>query len=125
MAQENEAQDPQKNGEHEKFPDTVWDEYRGQYVAVQLREPYIGITRPGQPAKVETDQGLQFLNLPLLVGIFDVKKDARGMVRITMLTRDPDESKAQEGAQVRIDMPQEMIGPISVTSPPKSPIVTE
>jgi len=105
--------------QHEsQYPDTVWDEYVGQYVSVQLIDHYIGITQPGQPARVQTDQGLQLLTLPLVVGIFGVKKDARGGVRVTILTKDPDESKAANGAQVRVDLPTDMIGPISITSPP-------
>lgn len=124
MAQENELDNDEENNESvaEGYPDTVWDEYVGQYVCVQLSQPYLAVTHPGQPAKVQTQRGdevgFEFLPFPMLVGIFGIKKDQRGDVRITMLIRDPDEAKT---GMVRVDLPPEMVGPISVTTSEEEP----
>lgn len=134
QAEEEQEQEPRSSQEHGggSYPDSVWDEYEGQYVVVQLVSPYFAVTHPGQPAQVRVERedgsaGVDFLPMPLLVGVLSVKKDRRGDVRVMITTRDPDTEKAKAGAAVRVDLPPDMIGPISVTSPPEdqseSPII--
>lgn len=113
----------EEESEQEKIPETVWDEYDGQHVVLQLKVPYVNVTAPGIPAQIAGEDGVpQFLQLPLMVGIFRVKMDKRGAVRITMLLNDPDETK---NSKVRADLGPELIAFVTVTPipQPKSQIV--
>lgn len=104
-----------------KLPETVWSEYEGQHVVVQLNRPYLAVTAPGIPAKIETANGIEFLPIPMLSGILRVKKDQRGVYRVTMLINDPDENKK---SKVRVDIDLELIDMVTVT-PLEQRIISE
>lgn len=70
----------------EDLPDSVWDQYIGQRVCVQLKLEYFNVTAPGVFAKIAPDQ---FLTAPLIVGILGVQRDRRGEIRVTLLMKDP------------------------------------
>lgn len=112
----------------EKLPDSVWDEYVGQHVCLQLSAEYLSVTAPGTFARVNTPQGAQFLRLPIMQGIFNLKKDKRGELRVTMTMPDPNENT---NGFVRADIDPSYIFACSVVGnppaeeeQPKSIIVT-
>lgn len=121
MTEAAEQEDQEQEQEH--LPETVWDEYEGQHVVLQLKMPYVAVTAPGIPAQGRLENGeLQFLQTPVMSGIFRVKTDKRGEVRVTMLLNDPDEEKA---SKVRADLDPDLIAFVTVTPmpQPKSQIV--
>ena len=120
-----EAAQPEEREEQEQelVPETVWDEYDGQHVVVQLKKNYIAVTAPGIPAEGRLENGeLSFLQTPVIAGIFRVKTDKRGVVRVTMLLNDPDQEK---DSKVRADLDPDLIAFVTVTpmTQPKSQIV--
>lgn len=114
MTEAAETEEMETTAEEETpLPDTVWDEYDGQHVVLQLNRPYIAVTSPGVPAQVPMEGGgTQFLQIPLMAGIFRVKKDQRGGVRITMLMNDPNERKS---TKVRADLNPDLIDLVTIT----------
>lgn len=123
MTEAAEQHEEQEEQPQEKVPETVWDEYDGQHVVLQLKIPYFAVTAPGVPAQVAGEDGIpQFLQLPVMAGILRVKTDKRGDVRITMLLNDPDQEKA---SKVRADLDPALIAIVTVTPmpQPKSQIV--
>ena len=103
----------QEENTSKSLPLTVWDEYDGHHVVLQLKIPYFAVTAPGVPASVEGPDGSrQFLQLPVMAGILRVKSDQKGGVRITMLLNDPDEAK---NTKVRADIDPDLIAMVSVT----------
>jgi hypothetical protein len=89
-------------------PDSVWAEYVGQEVCLQLNQPYFAVTSPGVFARLPDGS---FIQLPLLMGQFGLKTDARGNVRITMIMKDPDENNH---TLVRADLDPKMVAVVSV-----------
>lgn len=106
------------------LPETVWDEYDGKRVVVQLKLSYCAVTAPGVPVGGLGENGIpQFLQVPMLAGIFRVKRDKAGSLRVTMLINDPDENK---NALVRVDLDSALIAFVTVTpDSQESKIVTE
>lgn len=116
-AKHEDGQEPEEGQEAAGIPETVWDEYDGQHVVLQLKIPYFAVTAPGVPAQVAGRDGVpQFLQLPVMSGIFRVKTDKRGDVRVTMLLNDPDEEK---NSKVRADLDPDLIAVVTVTPIPK------
>lgn len=79
---------PEKTHEvtREDLPDSVWDQYIGQRVCIQLKLDFFNVTSPGVFA--QTAPG-QFLTAPLLLGIFGVQRDKRGAIRVSLTMKDP------------------------------------
>jgi hypothetical protein len=83
-----------KNSEEREvveLPDTVWDEYIGQIVCVQLKMDYVSVTAPCTFAQMAPGE---FLKLPLAKGLFGVQRDTRGNVRVTLMMNDPDPNRS-------------------------------
>lgn len=114
-----EAADPEAS-----LPETIWDEYDGKHVVVQLKIAYCAVTAPGVPVGGLGENGApQFLQVPMLAGIFRVKRDRSGDLRITMLINDPDENK---NSLVRVDLDSVLIAFVTVTPDTReSKIITE
>lgn len=108
----------------ELLPHTVWDEYVGQFVCIQLKRPYFVITAPGRPAMQETTDGVVHINVTVVAGIFGLKKDQVGNVRATLTMRDPDQNKK---TPVRAEFDPALFDVITVTPieqpQPKSNII--
>jgi len=90
---------------------SIWDEYIGQYVFVQFSEEYVAVANPGLFLTVQTPQGLQLVRTPLLEGIFNVKKDDLGNIRVILTIKDPN---PEEEAVVRVDLDPKYIFSISL-----------
>lgn len=107
------------------LPETVWDEYDGKRVVVQLKLSYCAVTAPGVPVGGLGENGIpQFLQVPMLAGIFRIKRDKAGSLRVTMLINDPDENK--KNALVRVDLEPALIAFVTVTpEAQESKIITE
>lgn len=88
--------------------DSVWDEYDGQFVYVELKAPYCAVSNVSGFCIVEG----QFLRHGLMQGIMKVKKDARGDIRLTIQSKDPAEG---EPGFVRYDFEPELVLNITVT----------
>lgn len=100
---------------------SIWDEYIGQYVCVQLKKPYFVITSPGHPCVQEYEDGSKgHINVTVIAGILGVKKDDFGNVRVTMQMKDPDDNK---NTPVRADFDPALIDVVTVT-PLESRIIT-
>jgi len=99
---------------------SIWDEYCGKYVFVQLAAEYVAVANPGLFVSVETQQGPQLLRTPLLQGIWNVKKDERGNTRVLLTISDPN---PEEEAVIRVDLDPKYI--FSVSVPQKQEIEQE
>lgn len=93
----------------EQLPETVWDEYHGQHVCIQLDRPYYAVTTPGVFAI--TEEG-KVLSVPVMTGLLRIKKDAQGEVRLLVEMADP-----KQGVQTRVrsEIHPRMVDSISIT----------
>lgn len=98
----------EKQEQEQQQKKSTWDDYVGQIVCLQLKLDYFAVTQPGNFAR---SQNGDFIHLPLLKGVFGLKKDDFGSLRVTMLTKDPDETQK---TAVLIDIDPAMIAYASV-----------